>query len=656
MDNTETNPKLQLVEKLKAANYILVTVGRNPSVDQLASLIGLTLLLNKAGKHAAAVFSGEVPSTLEFLKPEETIEKTTDSLRDFIIALDKSKADKLRYKVEDDVVRIFITPYKTSISKDDLEFSQGDFNVDVVVALGVINQEDLDEVIISHGRILHDATVATVNISSEGDLGSIHWQNPKASSLSEMMTDLARLMGADMVDNQIATALLTGIVAETDRFSNEKTTAEVMSASAVLMAAGANQQLVATQLEQPAAPPEVQGDSHDTDTSWNQQSDDGAESAPAVPSQPEEVPIAEDPQNEDGSIEIEHNPEDTQDDHNVQDHQEEPKNDDTADGFVVEPPKAPANDNFNMPIQSDEEQSLSPEAELPSLDHMSGGSKLITEPPTLGGQLTANSQVEALEPSGDPLSVRPNGGQDTLLTRGEPMATMASLEAEVAVAADPQPAPAVEQMMPPVPLPAPVPEPAQQPHQMITGLTPPPPAWVTPLDNPLDLPSLTDPANQTLADLEKAAHEIPASVDTARDEVMKALNSDASQPLEPVQALNAQPMFDALHNPEPAAVVDPPSQPVALPAMEPNPAFAETMQQQIPSLPLPPSSASPAADSASVAFNPAAFGISGEPGASIPGTPAVLSPAPQVIDPNAAPPVPPPIPFNFGTPQAPPQA
>jgi len=85
----------------------------------------LTLLLNKFGKHATAVFSGEVPSTIEFLEPESTLEKTTDSLRDFIIALDKSKADKLRYKVEDEMVRIFITPYRTSITQNDLVFSQG---------------------------------------------------------------------------------------------------------------------------------------------------------------------------------------------------------------------------------------------------------------------------------------------------------------------------------------------------------------------------------------------------------------------------------------------------------------------------------------------------------------------------------------------------
>jgi len=151
--------KQQIAERLKNANNVLVTVSSNPSVDQLAATIGFTLLLNKMGKHGTAVFSGTVPSTLEFLKPETTLEKDTNSLRDFIISLDKSKADKLRYKVEDKVVKIFITPYRTSLTDKDLEFSQGDFNVDVVVALGVREQKDLDEAITTHGRILHDATV-----------------------------------------------------------------------------------------------------------------------------------------------------------------------------------------------------------------------------------------------------------------------------------------------------------------------------------------------------------------------------------------------------------------------------------------------------------------------------------------------------------------
>ncbi len=240
--------KQQIVEKLKAATNILVTVNANPSIDQLASCIGLSLMLNKLDKHATAVFSGQVPPTIDFLKPEKTIEKNTDSLRDFIISLDKSKADKLRYKVEDDVVKIFITPYKTSITEKDLVFSQGDFNVDVVVGLGIHRQQDLDSAITAHGRILHDATVVCINNTPETELGSVNWLDLSASSLSELVASIADDLGSNVLDQQNATALLAGIVAETNHFGNEKTTPHTMTVSARLLEAGADQRLVADKL------------------------------------------------------------------------------------------------------------------------------------------------------------------------------------------------------------------------------------------------------------------------------------------------------------------------------------------------------------------------------------------------------------------------
>lgn len=246
--------KQQIVERLKQANSILVTVSNNPSVDQLAACIGATLLLNRIQKHATAVFSGNVPSTLEFLQPEKTIERTTDSLRDFIISLDKSKADKLRYKVEDQVVRIFITPYRTKISEADLVFSEGDFNVEAVLALGVQDRNQIDAAITAHGRILHDATVITVNTghTPPTTMGQLNWQDANASSLSEMIVSISEAFGTGLIDNQMATAFLTGIVSETDRFSNDRTSPRVMTMSAQLMAAGANQQLIAAKLDETA--------------------------------------------------------------------------------------------------------------------------------------------------------------------------------------------------------------------------------------------------------------------------------------------------------------------------------------------------------------------------------------------------------------------
>lgn len=245
------NAKQQIVDKIKNSTNILVTVSNNPSVDELSAALGLTLLLNKMNKHATAVFSGAIPPAITFLDPEKTFENTVNSLRDFIIALDKEKADHLRYKVEGEVVKIFITPYRTTITNDDLEFSQGDYNVELVLALGVKKRDNLDKALEAHGRILHDATVATMSAGETSELGSIDWHEENASSLSEMLVSLTDSLKSDkaLLDEQIATAFLTGVVAATDRFSNNRTSSKVMTMAAQLMAAGANQQLIAAKLE-----------------------------------------------------------------------------------------------------------------------------------------------------------------------------------------------------------------------------------------------------------------------------------------------------------------------------------------------------------------------------------------------------------------------
>lgn len=194
----DTGIKQQIVDKIKDSSNILVTVNSNPSVDELSAALGITLLINKLNKHATAVFSGAIPPAISFLDPEKTFESTVDSLRDFIIALDKEKADHLRYKVEGDVVKIFITPYRTTISKDDLDFSQGDYNVEFVLAVGVKNEEDLDKALSAHGRILHDATVAVIALDdSDQKLGGLNWINRDASSFSEMLAELSGSLGGD---------------------------------------------------------------------------------------------------------------------------------------------------------------------------------------------------------------------------------------------------------------------------------------------------------------------------------------------------------------------------------------------------------------------------------------------------------------------------
>lgn len=237
--------RAEVAKKIGEAHNVLVALSSDPSVDEMAAAIGLSLYLDKLGKRATAIYSGQTPNALEFLKPEETFEDSVDTLQDFVIALNKEKADHLRYKLDGEYVKIYITPYKSKISEEDLEFSYGDYNVDLVLALDVANGVDLDAALREHGRIMHDAVIIDITTGNPGKLGEIEWSDKSASSVSEMIARLLYSVKSDVkIGKEEATAFLTGIVAATNRFSNAGTTPETMRTSSRLMESGANQQLV----------------------------------------------------------------------------------------------------------------------------------------------------------------------------------------------------------------------------------------------------------------------------------------------------------------------------------------------------------------------------------------------------------------------------
>ena len=236
----------EVVAKISEAQNILIALSSDPSVDEMSAAIGLSLYLDKLGKRATAIYSGTTPNALEFLKPEEAFESSIDALQDFVIALNKDKADHLRYKLDGDYVKIFITPYRTRISENDLDYSYGDFNIDLVLALNVANGIDLDSALREHGRIMHDAVIINITTGNPGKFGEIEWNDKDSSSISEMIAKMLFSVNSQTkIEKDEATAFLTGIIAATDRFSNAKTASSTMITASRLMESGADQQLIA---------------------------------------------------------------------------------------------------------------------------------------------------------------------------------------------------------------------------------------------------------------------------------------------------------------------------------------------------------------------------------------------------------------------------
>lgn len=571
------NPKQLIVDKVKNSTNILVTVSRNPSVDELAAALGFTLMLNKMDKHATAVFSGEIPPAISFLEPGKTFENTVDSLRDFIIALDKEKADRLRYKVEDDVVRIFITPYRTTITQADLDFSQGDFNVELVVALGVEQKDDLDGAISAHGRILHDATVVTINASdSKSDLGSLNWNDNSASSLCEMLMSLSEALQSGLLDEAIATSLLTGIVAATERFSNPRTSPKVMTMAAQLMAAGANQQLIAAKLEEGhELPPSTPAQSSNPDGSTKLSEGDSAKlkKEDAAPKK-------------DGEMTIEHSP-----DAGAKDEPAQTQDDKTSDDLGAQLPAAQPTISLSD-LQKDLEDAskeLDVAASEPTAGSPSNSASepvvspktsdwrdKIIEPPSMGGTLSATAD-EAEEAKRE--EERSNRNH-TILSHDGPGA------GSVPVNGQSDEPPKVDPFAEPM---------SYEESPLTASETSSKGKTLTPISDPVaDSPLTITPVSTgapTLAELEAQAHahadpapEVANSLDTARDAVAAALESPR-----PISDINpsAAPLTPPISAPEP--VSPQPSEPM-LPPPPPMPDFS-----QLPPLPPLPGQEPPAA-------------------------------------------------------------
>mgnify|MGYP000862061113 CR=1 FL=1 len=244
----------KVAEKIEHSTNILIALSKDPNVDEISAAIALAFILDQQKKHVTAIYSGQTPNALEFLRPEKTFQKDTSSLQDFIIALNKSKADHLIYQVEGDYVKILITPYKGQIKKEDLEYSYSDYNVDLVIVFNVNAGSEIDSALSEYGRIMHDATAINITSNVPGHFADLEWSDPSKSSVCEMVYDLLNELDIDQIPQEVATALLTGILSATDRFLNNRTKPTTMAVASKLMEAGADQQLISSNIIKPEAP------------------------------------------------------------------------------------------------------------------------------------------------------------------------------------------------------------------------------------------------------------------------------------------------------------------------------------------------------------------------------------------------------------------
>jgi hypothetical protein len=244
----DLTPKQQTSEAIRQAETVLILTGQRPSVDQVTAVIGLAAILRKFGKRVSPVISDNLPASVQVLETTG-VERTLGGLRDFILKLDTRKAqvDSLRYEPVGEKLNIFVTPSRGGFAPSDVTFDYGQpsFAYDLAIVLGVPTRARLDRAYEQNLELF--ANIPMVNLdfhrSNEG-YGAVNLIEPNASSLCEMLVALSESLQGGIIDAEIATTLLMGIVASTDRFTAAHTTSKSLTVAAQMMAAGARQQAV----------------------------------------------------------------------------------------------------------------------------------------------------------------------------------------------------------------------------------------------------------------------------------------------------------------------------------------------------------------------------------------------------------------------------
>ena len=236
------SPKEQIIDQITKSETILLCVSKNPNGDALGAALGFYLALKKLGKKTDIVSPTAVLEKYSFLPSSNLITHKLEGARDYIftVNIEKDKLQQLRYEVQDNKLKIFITAKSGDLDEKNAALESSKFKYDLIIILGTSDLEDLGNVYDDNPELFYEAPVINIdNNPSNEYFGKINLVDVTISSTSEIVHNLISDLNEKLFDEQIATNLLTGIVSKTDSFQNKNTTPKAFLAAASLISTGA---------------------------------------------------------------------------------------------------------------------------------------------------------------------------------------------------------------------------------------------------------------------------------------------------------------------------------------------------------------------------------------------------------------------------------
>ena len=236
----------QIFETIKRSNRPLICIPSGAGADQYATAIGLAKVLLKLEKKPTIVAAdGRAPKNIEFLSGHEQIQPHIENLRQFVIELDasKTKVDELTYELKGDKLFVYLSPKKGFWDASDVRTSSSGYKHDLIICIGSPDHESCAHLYSENTDFFFRTPVINIDHTPENEhYGQMNVVDLTASACGEVCHDLIDSIEPGLIDEDIATAFLTGMIAKTKSFKTKNVTPKTLQTASKLMAKGAKRE------------------------------------------------------------------------------------------------------------------------------------------------------------------------------------------------------------------------------------------------------------------------------------------------------------------------------------------------------------------------------------------------------------------------------
>lgn len=239
----------QAKELLKNAKNILIAPSSPMDGDSVGSALALMVVLRKLGKNVSVVAYDPLPDYLKFLPFISQIQSHISPSKDFVISLstENAEVEHLKYEVEQGRINIIVTPKDGFFAPHDIRFVKQEANFDLIVTVDTGDLVQLGKLYEENKELFTRTNVLNIDHhASNGKFGSHNFLVYNSASTTQMLTplllELEKEQGEELMDEDVATLLLVGLITDTGSFQHSNTSPEAFEMAAELLDRGARQQ------------------------------------------------------------------------------------------------------------------------------------------------------------------------------------------------------------------------------------------------------------------------------------------------------------------------------------------------------------------------------------------------------------------------------